>query len=142
MIYKIPKLKIQKSSNKGDMTKKPDLTHSLQKLTTLTKHILFFWNFENISVLQSSIISSSFTPRSFHNRFSSKFKDLTFTTLDVLISSHLFSFLFFLFIFFPFPVSLLHLTNSYDITRDFQALVLKTFQLQIYFNFLTKQPKL
>jgi hypothetical protein len=26
MIYKIPKLQIQKSSNKGDMTKKPDLT--------------------------------------------------------------------------------------------------------------------
>jgi hypothetical protein len=25
MIYKIPKLQIQKSSNKGDMTKKPDL---------------------------------------------------------------------------------------------------------------------
>jgi len=26
MIYRIPKLQIQKSSNKGDMTKKPDLT--------------------------------------------------------------------------------------------------------------------
>jgi hypothetical protein len=42
MIYKIPKLQIQKSSNKGDMTKKPDLAQSLQKLITLTKHILFF----------------------------------------------------------------------------------------------------
>jgi len=42
MIYKIPKLKIQKSSNKGDMTKKPDLAQSFQKLITLTKHILFF----------------------------------------------------------------------------------------------------
>jgi len=42
MIYKIPKLQIQKSSNKGDMTKRPDLAHSLQKLITLTKHILFF----------------------------------------------------------------------------------------------------
>ncbi len=42
MIYKIPKLKIQKSSNKGDMTKKPDLTQSFQKFITLTKHILFF----------------------------------------------------------------------------------------------------
>ncbi len=42
MIYKIPKLHIQKSSNKGDMTKKPDLTHNLQKVITLTKHILFF----------------------------------------------------------------------------------------------------
>jgi len=42
MIYKIPKLQIQKSSNKGDMTKKPDLAHSFQKLITLTKHILFF----------------------------------------------------------------------------------------------------
>jgi hypothetical protein len=41
-IYKIPKLQIQKSSNKGDMTKKPDLAHSLQKLTTFTKHMLFF----------------------------------------------------------------------------------------------------
>ncbi len=41
-IYKIPKLHIQKSSNKGDMTKKPDLTQSFQKLITLTKHILFF----------------------------------------------------------------------------------------------------
>jgi hypothetical protein len=47
MIYKIPKLQIpklqiQKSSNKGDMPKKPDLTQNLQKLITLTKHILFF----------------------------------------------------------------------------------------------------
>jgi hypothetical protein len=42
MIYKIPKLQAQKTSNKGDMTKKPDLTQNLQKLITLTKHILFF----------------------------------------------------------------------------------------------------
>jgi hypothetical protein len=42
MIYKIRKLQIQTSSNKGDMTKKPDLTQNLQKLITLTKHILFF----------------------------------------------------------------------------------------------------
>jgi hypothetical protein len=42
MIYKISKFQIQKSSNKGDMTKKPDLTHNLQKLITFTKHILFF----------------------------------------------------------------------------------------------------
>jgi hypothetical protein len=42
MIYKIPKLQIQKSSNKGDMTKNPDLAQSFQKLITLTKHILFF----------------------------------------------------------------------------------------------------
>jgi hypothetical protein len=42
MIYKIPKLQIQKSSNKGDMTKKSDLTQNLQKFITLTKHILFF----------------------------------------------------------------------------------------------------
>jgi len=42
MIYMIPKLQIQKSSNKGDMTKKPDMAQSLQKLITLTKHILFF----------------------------------------------------------------------------------------------------
>jgi len=42
MIYKIPKLQIQKSSNKGDMTKKPDLVQSFQKLITLTKHIVFF----------------------------------------------------------------------------------------------------
>jgi hypothetical protein len=42
MIYKNPKLQIQKCSNKGDMTKKPDLAQSLQKLITLTKHILFF----------------------------------------------------------------------------------------------------
>jgi hypothetical protein len=33
------------------MTKKLDLAHSFQKLITLTKHILFFWNFENRSVL-------------------------------------------------------------------------------------------
>ncbi len=51
MIYKILKMHIQKSSNKGDMTKKPNLTQSFQKLITLTKHILFFWNFENRSVL-------------------------------------------------------------------------------------------
>jgi hypothetical protein len=42
MIYTISKLQIQKSSNKGDMTKKPNLTHSLQRLITLTKHIFFF----------------------------------------------------------------------------------------------------
>jgi len=51
MIYKIPKLQIQKSSNEGDMTKKPNLAQSFQKLITLTKHILFFWKFENRSVL-------------------------------------------------------------------------------------------
>jgi hypothetical protein len=42
MIYMIPKLQIQKSSNKGDMTKKPDLAQSFQRLITLTKHIVFF----------------------------------------------------------------------------------------------------
>ncbi len=42
MIYKIAKLKIQKSLNKGDMTKKPNLAHRLQKLITLTKHIFLF----------------------------------------------------------------------------------------------------
>jgi hypothetical protein len=42
MIYKILKLQIQKSSNKGDMTKKSDLTQNLQKLITLTKCIFFF----------------------------------------------------------------------------------------------------
>ncbi len=42
MIYMIPELQIQKSSNKGDMTKKPNLAHSLQRLITLTKHIFFF----------------------------------------------------------------------------------------------------
>jgi len=47
-------------------------------------------------------------------------KTLDFHNLDMLISSHLFSFFFFLFTFFP--VFLLHLTNSYDITRDFLAL--------------------
>ncbi len=51
MIYEIAKLQIQKSSNKGDMTKKPDLTHNLEKLITLTKQIFFFWNFDNRSVL-------------------------------------------------------------------------------------------
>jgi hypothetical protein len=115
MIYSIPKLQIQKYSNKGDMTKKPNLTHSLQKLIILTKYILFFWNFENRRVLWSSIIFLSFTPKSFHSRSRSRFKDLTSITFDVLISFHLFSFLFFLFTFFLFIVSLLHLTNSYDI---------------------------
>ncbi len=42
MIYKISKLQIQKSLNRGDMTKKPDLAQNFQKLITLTKHILFF----------------------------------------------------------------------------------------------------
>jgi hypothetical protein len=42
MIYKIAKLQTQKSLNKGDMTKKPDLAQSFQKLITLTKHIFFF----------------------------------------------------------------------------------------------------
>ncbi len=93
LIYKIPKLQIQKGSNKGDMNKKPDLTQNFQNLITLTKQILFFWNFESRSVLQSSTISPSFSLRSFHNRFRSRFKDLTFTTLDMWISSHLFSFL-------------------------------------------------
>ncbi len=95
MIYKIRKLQIQTSSNKGDMTKKPDLTQNLQKLITLTKHILFFWKFENKSVLYSSIIPTSFTSRSFHSRSRSRFKDLTSTTL--ICWSPLTSFLFFLF---------------------------------------------
>jgi hypothetical protein len=51
MIYKISKLQIQKCSNKGDMIKKPDLTQSLQRFITLTKHILFFLKFDNRSVL-------------------------------------------------------------------------------------------
>jgi hypothetical protein len=42
IIYKIPKLEILKCSNKGDITKKPDLAQSLQRLITPTKHILFF----------------------------------------------------------------------------------------------------
>jgi hypothetical protein len=42
MIYKIAKLQTQKSLNKGDMIKKPDVAQSFQKLITLTKHILFF----------------------------------------------------------------------------------------------------
>jgi hypothetical protein len=42
LIYKIPKLQMQKGSNKGDMTKKLDLTHNPQNLITLTKQIHFF----------------------------------------------------------------------------------------------------
>jgi hypothetical protein len=42
MIYKIVKLQIQKCSNKGDMTKTPNLAQNLQKFITLTKHMLFF----------------------------------------------------------------------------------------------------
>jgi hypothetical protein len=42
MIYKIAKLQTQKSLNKGDMTKKPDLAQSFQKLITVTKDIFFF----------------------------------------------------------------------------------------------------
>jgi gamma-glutamyltranspeptidase len=38
----IAKLQTQKNLNKGDMTKKPDLAQSFQKLITLTKHIFFF----------------------------------------------------------------------------------------------------
>jgi hypothetical protein len=41
-IYKIPKLQIQKCSNKEDMTKKLDLTQNFQNLITLTKQIFFF----------------------------------------------------------------------------------------------------
>jgi hypothetical protein len=33
------------------VTKKPDLAQSFQKLITLTKHIFFFWKFENWSLL-------------------------------------------------------------------------------------------
>ncbi len=51
MIYKITKLQTQKNFKKGDMTKKPNLAQSFQKLITLTKHIFFFWNFENKSAL-------------------------------------------------------------------------------------------
>jgi hypothetical protein len=40
--YKISKLQIQKCSNKGDMTKKPDLAQNFQRFITLTKHIFFF----------------------------------------------------------------------------------------------------
>ncbi len=95
MIYKIPKLQTQNSSNKGDMTKTPDLAQSFQKLITLTKHILFFWNFESRSLLWSSTTSPSFTLRSFHSSSRSSFKDLTFTTL--ICWSPLTSFLFFSF---------------------------------------------
>jgi hypothetical protein len=42
MIYTIPKLQIQKSLNKGDMTKKPNMAQSIQRLITFTKHIIFF----------------------------------------------------------------------------------------------------
>jgi hypothetical protein len=42
MIYMISKLQIRKSSNKGDMTKKPDLAQSFQRLITFIKHIFFF----------------------------------------------------------------------------------------------------
>jgi hypothetical protein len=42
MIYKIPKLQMQKCSNKRDMTKKPNLAQSLQRLIILTKHMIFF----------------------------------------------------------------------------------------------------
>jgi hypothetical protein len=94
MIYNIPKLQIQKCSNKGDITKKLNLTQNLQKFITLTKHILFFWNFENRNVLYSSIIYPSFIPRSFHNRSRSRFINLTSTTFDMLISFHLFYFIF------------------------------------------------
>jgi len=39
MIYTIPKLQIQKSSNKEDMTKKPNLTQSFQRFITLTNNV-------------------------------------------------------------------------------------------------------
>jgi hypothetical protein len=94
IISKIPKLHTQKCSNKEDMTKKPKLAQSFQKLITFTKHILFFWKFEKKNVLLFFIILSNFTSRSFHSRSRSRFKDLTSTTLDMLISSHLFSFFF------------------------------------------------
>jgi len=42
MIYKITKLQTQKSLNKGNMTKTPNLTQSFQKLLILIKHIIFF----------------------------------------------------------------------------------------------------
>jgi len=47
MIYKIPKLQIQKSSNKGDMTKKPDLAQSFQKLI-MSQNISF--SFEKLRI--------------------------------------------------------------------------------------------
>jgi hypothetical protein len=100
------------------MTKKLNLTQKILKLIILTKHF-FFGDFEYKNALKSSTISLSFTPRSFHIRFKSRFKDLTFTTFNVLISFQLFLF----FHTFFFLSSFLHLTNSYDITRDFQALV-------------------
>jgi hypothetical protein len=109
-----------------DMTKKPDLTQNFQKLITFTKHIFFFWNFENRSVLEYSTISPSFTPRSFHNRSRSRFKDLTSTTFDMWISCHLFSFLFFLFTSFLFPF-LFCTWQTPMILLDSQALVLETF---------------
>ncbi len=65
MIYTIPKLQIQKSPIKGNMTKKPNLAQSLQRLITLTKHILFFWKFENRSILYSFIIFSNFHSKIF-----------------------------------------------------------------------------
>jgi flagellin-specific chaperone FliS len=41
MIYKITKLQTQKNLNKGNMTKKLDLTQSFQKLLTLLSS---FWD--------------------------------------------------------------------------------------------------
>ncbi len=117
--------KSQNAQIKEIWRKKPDLTQSFQKLINLPKHILFFWNFENISVLYSSIIFQNFIVRSFHSRSKYRFKILTFTTFDMLISFRFF--FFFLFTFFPFLVSLLHLTKSYDIIKDSQALALKIF---------------
>jgi hypothetical protein len=70
---KNPKLQIQKCSNKGDMSRKLDLTQSFQKLITFTKHIFLFSNFENRSILWSSMISPSFILRSFHNRSRCRF---------------------------------------------------------------------
>ncbi len=62
-VYKITKLQTQKSLNEGDMTKKPDLTHSFQKLLTLTIQVQMTWNFSHTYIPIWSIRSQSYRPK-------------------------------------------------------------------------------
>jgi hypothetical protein len=114
-------LKQRRHNQKTRSNTKSSKAHNFHKNVSFL--LLKIWEYKHLIVFYN--LSMFHSKRS---RF--RLKDLTSTTFDVLICSHLFSFLFFLFTFFPFPVSLLHLTNSYDFTINFLTLDLSQLSYQ------------
>jgi hypothetical protein len=96
------------------MIKEPTLGQNLQNPITLTKQICFS-KILGMEVAHTFFKFLQVSLQIFFNfRSRSRFKTLTFTTFDIV---HFFSFLFPTL--FPFFSSLLHLINSYEITKDF-----------------------